>query len=217
MHPFRIAPRCLLLRAGVCALVLAGAGGGQLLAQDVGPNPLRLSVITGGLAPRSAFIVDARGSGHTRLGPGPAFGLDVQYEALGDHALFASATFAFGTLHHGTNLGVSVRGATSDAVLYAATAGIVLNPFDGALRPIVRLGGGLKGYSFDTEGAEGFITPTGDVGLGFRAGSGAVELGAEIRYLPSVFDQAKLPTRGIVAQDQRQTDLVFGITVTVRP
>ncbi|MGQ0639849.1 MAG: hypothetical protein ACT4P6_03615 [Gemmatimonadaceae bacterium] len=217
MQPFamRPLPRRLLAQTGAIVLLIAGPA--QLMAQDVGPNPLRVSVMTGGLAPRSAFIVDARGSGHTRLGAAPALGLDVQYEAFGSAALYASGAVAFATLHHGTSLGVSVRGATSDAVLYAVTGGLVLYPFSGALRPIVRLGGGLKGYSFNMEGAEGAITPTGDFGLGFRAGTGAVELGAEVRYLPSVFDQAKLPTRGIVAQDQRQTDLLFGITITVRP
>ena len=216
MQYFAMRPRRLLVLTGGAAILFI-AGPGQVSAQDVGPNPLRVSVMTGGLAPRSSIIVDAQGSGHTRLGAGPALGLDVQYESFGSAALYASGAVAFATLHHGTSLGVSVRGATSDAVLYAVTGGLVLDPFSGALRPIVRLGGGLKGYSFNMEGAEGTITPTGDFGLGFRAGTGSVELGAEVRYLPSVFDQANLPTRGIVAQDQRQTDLLFGITVTVRP
>jgi hypothetical protein len=216
MQRFRMIPQRLLARASVLVLGLAPL---RLWAQEatVGPDQLRFSVMTGGLTSRSALIVDARGSGDTRLGAGPAFGVDFQYQALGRSALYASGAVAFATLQHGTNLGVAVRGTTSDAVLFAATGGVVVDMFSGALRPLVRLGGGLKGYSFSTEGADGFITPTGDVGLGFRAGSGAVELGAEVRYLPSVFDQAKLPTRGIVAQDQRQSDLLFGITLTVRP
>ncbi|MGH7711456.1 MAG: hypothetical protein ACREOG_09230, partial [Gemmatimonadaceae bacterium] len=182
------------------------------------PSPFRVAVMTGGLTPRSAVIEDALGSGDTRLGAGPAFGLDLQYQAFGPASLYASGAVAFGTLHHGTNLGVAVRGTTSDAIVYAGTGGLVIDWMrDAALRPLVRIGGGLKGYSFSADGAEGFITPTGDFGLGFRAGSGAVELGAEVRFLLSTFDQAKLPTRGIVAQDQQQMDVLFGISVTVRP
>jgi hypothetical protein len=190
-----------------------------LIAQDatVGPNQLRISVTTGGLTARSALIVDGLGSGDTRLSAAPAFGAELQYQALGKASIYGGGLVAFGTLQHGSNLGVNVRGASSDAVIFAGTAGIVVDWFSGTLRPLVRIGGGLKGYSFSTEGAEGFITPTGDFGLGFRAGTGALELGAEVRYLPSVFDQAKLPTRGIVAQDQQQTDLLFGISITVRP
>jgi hypothetical protein len=215
MQHLTMVPRRLLTHVTAVALLLAGAV--PLSAQDVGPNPLRLSVTTGGLTPRSAVIVDALGSGDTRLGSGPAIALDLQYQAMGKASIYGGGLAAFGTLHHGTSLGVNVRGSSSDAVIFAATAGAVIDLTSGAFRPIVRLGGGLKGYSFSTEGAEGFITPTGDFGLGFRAGTGSVELGAELRYLPSVFDQAKLPTRGIVAQDQRQTDLFFGISVTVRP
>ena len=44
-----------------------------------------------------------------------------------------------------------------------------------------------------------------------------LELTGEIRYLPSSFDQAKLPLRGITPQDQRQNDLMFTIGVGIRP
>lgn len=50
-----------------------------------------------------------------------------------------------------------------------------------------------------------------------RASSGAIGIVAEIRYLPSAFDQAKLPRRGLAPQDQQQNDLLFTIGVTVRP
>jgi hypothetical protein len=206
-----------LVRHVVAAVALLSPA--TLVAQNatVGPNQLRVSVTTGGLTARSALIVDGLGSGDTRLGAAPAFGAELQYQALGKASIYGGGLVAFGTLHHGSNLGVNIRGTSSDAVIFAGTAGIVVDWFSGALRPLVRIGGGLKGYSFSTEGAERFITPTGDFGLGFRAGTGALELGAEVRYLPSVFDQAKLPTRGIVAQDQQQTDLLFGISITVRP
>jgi hypothetical protein len=38
-----------------------------------------------------------------------------------------------------------------------------------------------------------------------------------VRYLPSAFDQGKLPLRGLAPQDQRQTDLLFTVGVTVKP
>ncbi len=46
---------------------------------------------------------------------------------------------------------------------------------------------------------------------------GALDVAAEVRYLPSTFDQGKLPTRGIAPQDQRQTDLVFSVGIGIRP
>jgi hypothetical protein len=39
---------------------------------------------------------------------------------------------------------------------------------------------------------------------------------AEARYLPSTFDQAKLPTRGIAAQNQRQSDFFFSVGFGIR-
>ncbi len=219
MKPFAIRRLARHVLTGLSAVVPLIGVPGVLPGQQgtIGDNQFRLSVMTGGLTSRSAIIVDAQGSGDTRLGAGPAFGVDLQYQLFSKGSLYGGGSVAFSTLHHGTNLGVIVRGATSDAIVYAGTAGLVLDWMSGTFRPIVRLGGGLKGYSFSTDGAEGFITPAGDFGLGFRAGTGAVELGAELRYLPSVFDQSKLPTRGIVAQDQQQNDFLFGISVTVRP
>lgn len=221
METRRVAGRlsaAALLLASAPALLGAQAGS---RSGTLGPDPFRLTVMTGGFTPRSSVIVDARGGGDTRLGAAPAFGLDLQYQALGQASVYASGTVAFGTLHHGTNLGVTVRGTTSDAILVVGTAGLVVDVpedwFGSVIRPIVRLGGGLKRYGFSTTGAESFITGTGDFGLGFRAGTESVEVGAEMRYLPSTFDQSKLPTRGIVSQQQRQTDLLFGIGVTVRP
>lgn len=217
-----INPRRAAGRLSAVALFLVAAP--VLAAQEgraLGPNPFRVTVLTGGLTPRSAVIVDARGGGDTRLGAGPAFALDLAYQAMSQASIYASGAVAFGTLHHGTNLGVAVRGTSSDAWLVVGTAGLVVDaPSDwlgGVLRPNLRLGGGLKRYSFSTPGATSFIAPTGDFGVGFRAGTGSVEVGAEMRYLPSTFDQSNLPTRGIVAQKQRQTDLLFGVGVTVRP
>lgn len=223
MTTLAINPRRTAGRLSAVALLVVTAPA-FLAAQDsrtLAPNPFRMTVLTGGLTPRSAVIVDARGGGDTRLGAGPAFALDLAYQAMSQASIYATGGVAFGTLYHGSNLGVAVRGTSSDAVLIVGTAGLIVDaPSDwlgGVLRPNLRLGGGLKRYSFSTPGATSFITGTGDFGVGFRAGTGAVEVGAEMRYLPSTFDQSKLPTRGIVAQKQRQTDLLFGIGVTVRP
>jgi hypothetical protein len=203
------------------ALLLIAGTPVFLFGQAERENPLRITVMTGGLTPRSPVIVAASGGGDTRLSAAPAFGVDLQYRTFTRASIYGSAAVAFATLQHGTSLGASVGGSSSDATIMVGTAGLVLDApsdwFDAAFRPYVRGGGGVKRYSFTTPGASSFITGTGDFGLGFRAGSGSVEVAAEVRYLPSVFDQGKLPTRGIVAQDQRQTDILFGIGVTVRP
>ena len=187
----------------------------------VGRSPVRITATMGGIAPRRALIVDPLGGGDTRLGAAPAFGLELQVDAVGAASVFAGVGIAFTTLTHGTNLGVVARGVASDASVVVGTGGLFLEApsslFGSAFRPTLRLGGGVKRYSFSTPGSTAFLAPSGDVGGGFRTGGGDFELSAEVRYLPSAFDQAKLPVRGIVAQKQQQRDLLFGIGVTVRP
>jgi len=208
------------LRRIAAILLLAGTPGFLGAQQATVEERLRVTVMTGGLTPRSAVIVAASGGGDTRLGAAPAFGLDVQYRAIGRASIYGSATAAFGTLHHGTSLGTA-RETSSDATIFAGTVGVVLAApsdwFDGAFRPLVRVGAGIKRYGFSVSGASSFIAGTGDFGLGFRAGSGSVEVGAEVRFLPSAFDQGRLPTQGIQTREQRQSDLLFGIGVTIRP
>jgi hypothetical protein len=101
----------------------------------------------------------------------------------------------------------------------AGTAGVVLSTALGPyFRPTLRVGGGLKGYAFDLANTENQWRPTADIGVGFRgSGNGPIGISAEVRYLPSSFDQGKLPIRGITPQAQRQTDLVFSVGVSVRP
>ena len=220
MTSIAIHPRGPATHLAAAILLIAGTPA-FLFGQAALENPLRITLMTGGLTPRSAVIVAASGGGDTRLSAAPAFGIDLQYRTFSRASIYGSAAVAFATLQHGTSLGASVGGSSSDATIMVGTAGLVLDaPSDWsgtAFRPYARAGGGVKRYSFSTQGASSFITGTGDFGLGFRAGGGSLEVAAEVRYLPSVFDQGKLPTRGIVAQDQRQTDLLFGIGVTVRP
>ena len=44
-----------------------------------------------------------------------------------------------------------------------------------------------------------------------------IEVTTEVRYLPSSFEQDRLPTRGIATQNQRQTDVIFSIGIAIRP
>ena len=211
----RRAARRLTLPVFLLAVAVPG-----LLAQDQSASrSIRLTAISGGLAHNSPLVVDPVGASDTRLSPGATFGLEIQHPTFSFGSLYAGVAGSFSTLEHGANLGVVAGPGSSGATIILGTAGLVLEApdwFDN-LRPTLRLGGGLKAYSFTTEGASSYTGVTGDFGVGFRGGAGAIEISGEARYLPSAFDQAKLPLRGLVPQDQRQTDLLFTVGVTVRP
>jgi hypothetical protein len=168
-------------------------------------------------APRDAMIVSGGGR-DTRLGSGTAFSLDLQYGLAGFAALYAGGTAAFSTLSRGTEIQPAASAGSDQVMMGAITGGAVLGYFGlhPAIAPTLRLGGGLKMYSFDVAGAQSHTRPTGDIGVGLRGGAGMFDMGAEIRYLPSTFDQARLPTRGIVAQQQRQTDLLLSLSIGLR-
>jgi hypothetical protein len=193
----------------------------ELAAQGgtIESGAIRLTAISGGLAHGSALVVDPAGASDTRLSPGPTFGLEVQFPGVLVGSLYVSGSASFSTLHHGANLGVVAGPGSSSASVLLGTAGLVFAASDwfDNLRPTLRVGGGLKSYMFDTNGASSSMSLTGDIGVGFRAGSGPIEIASEIRFLPSAFDQAKLPLRGLTPQDQQQNDLLFTIGVTVRP
>jgi hypothetical protein len=188
-------------------------------AQTIEGRPLRVTAISGGLAHGSALVVDAQGVSDTRLSPGVTFGLEIQHATFSIGSLYAGVAGSFSTLEHGANLGVVAGPGSSGATVILGTAGLVLEASDwsDSFRPTLRLGGGLKAYNFTTNGASSFASPTGDVGAGFRGGAGPIEVLAEIRYLPSAFDQGKLPLRGLNPQDQRQVDLLFTVGVTIKP
>ncbi len=140
---------------------------------------------------------------------------------MGSVSAFANATAAFGTIRPGSAIRPAVVGPSARATLVAGTAGIVLTGtgwLGDYVEPTLRLGGGFKAYSFDLTDAERQIRPTADLGIGFvGVGLGPIDVAAEVRYLPSTFDQAKLPTRGIATQDQRQSDLMLSIGIGIRP
>jgi hypothetical protein len=167
--------------------------------------------------PLDAMIVSGGGR-DTRLGAGTAFSLDLQYGVAGFAALYAGGTAAFSTLSRGTDFQTAATAGSDHVMMGALTGGAVLGYFGlhPAIAPTLRLGGGIKMYSFDVAGAESHTRPTGDIGIGLRGGAGPFDMGAEIRYLPSTFDQARLPTRGIVAQEQRQTDVLLSLSIGLR-
>jgi len=220
MNPMATVCRVLVFVSG--ATIATTAAGAQTPAAEAQRSSWRLGASTGGYAPRSSVIIGADGS-NTRLSPGPSFSLDLQYLVSRWASVYADGTFAFSTITLGTTIRPTVIGPSNQVVLMGGTGGLLLTlPGSGGLgrhlQPMLRLGGGLKGYFFNLTGAHNQWRPTGDIGLGFRGvGSGPIEVTAEVRYLPSSFDQSKLPTRGIVPQDQRQNDLLFGIGIGIRP
>jgi hypothetical protein len=205
---------CVVL-GSLVAPELAAQGG----MNGTDSRSMRITALSGGLAHGSALVVDPAGSSDTRLSPGATFGLEVQYPAFSLGSLFAGIAGSFSTLEHGANLGVVAGPGSSGATLILGTAGIMFEASDwfDNLRPTLRLGAGLKAYSFTTTGASSYAGFTGDIGAGFRGGAGAIEISGELRFLPSAFDQAKLPLRGLAPQDQQQNDLLFTVGVTVRP
>ena len=207
------------LRTLMLSVLLLTLAAPAALAQDAASRPMRLTAISGTLAHPSAVVVDPAGTSDTRLSPAATFGLELQVKTFSFASLYAGVAGSFSSLEHGANLGVVAGPGSSGATLILGTAGLALAASDwfANIQPTLRLGGGLKMYNFTTTGASSFTTFTGDIGAGLRAGSGSIEVLAEVRYLPSTFDQAKLPLRGLTPQDQQQNDLLFAIGVTVKP
>jgi hypothetical protein len=168
-------------------------------------------------APLDALIVSGSGR-DTRLGAGTAFSLDLQYGIAEFAAVYAGGIAAFSTLSRGTEFQTGASAGSDHMMMGAVTGGAVLGYFGlhPTIAPTLRLGGGVKMYSFNVAGAESHMRPTGDIGIGLRGGAGPFDMGAEIRYLPSTFDQARLPTRGIAAQEQRQTDVLLSLSIGLR-
>jgi len=206
-----------VMRLSLSAVLLASLTTG-LEAQASTGGSTRVTAISGALLHGSAVVVDPQGISDTRLSAGPTFGIEVQQAMFSFGSIYAGVAGSFSTLEHGANLSVSAGPGSSGATVILGTAGLMMEAdwFDN-LRPTLRLGGGVKAYSFTMNGASSAVSFTGDVGVGFRGGSGILEVGGEIRFLPSTFDQGKIPLRGLVPQEQNQSDLLFSIGVTIRP
>ena len=204
-------------RLTLAAMLLCTASP-ALSAQGSSSGTLRVSALSGGLAHFSALVVDPAGASDTRLSAGPTFGLEVQHPTFSFGSIYAGLAGSFSTLEHGANLGVIAGPGSSAAMIILGTAGLVLDTdLTDNLHPTLRLGGGIKVYNFSANGASSNLTLTGDVGAGIRGGTGPIEILAELRFMPSAFDQGKLPLRGFTPQDQAQNDLLFTIGVTIKP
>jgi hypothetical protein len=207
-----------VMAAALLLLVIAATVSAQTVPADAGR--WRIGASTGAYVPFSSLIM-AADSNDTRFAAGPAFALEPQYLASSSVSIWASGIIAFGTIRLGSSIRPAVVGPSNQVMLAGGTAGVMLtagNWLGEHMQPTLRLGGGFKWYSFDLSGADNQVRPTADIGLGFRGiGVGAIEVTAEVRYLPSSFDQGKLPTRGIAPQDQRQNDLFFSIGIGIRP
>jgi hypothetical protein len=190
------------------------------LGAQAGPESrLRIGAGAGGYVPRSSVVRVNDGS-DTRLSAGPAFTVDLEYLVVRSISGFLSGSVAFPTLRLGSAIRSDVQGPSNQVMLLGSTAGVLvaIPGVSSHFRPIVRVGGGLKAYSFDLTDTKNQSRLTGDFGIGFRGlGNGLIEVGAEVRYLPSSFDQSKLPTGGIVPQNQRQNDWLFGLTIGIHP
>jgi hypothetical protein len=114
-----------------------------------------------------------------------------------------------------------VNGGSTRATVLIPTAGIILSPRAGRLpvRPTLRLGAGVKSYTFDlVEQRDRVTDPAGDVGIGFTTGrAGQLAFTAEARWLPSTFDARNLPIRVAGGREQDQNDWMFQLGMRVNP
>jgi hypothetical protein len=202
---------CLLVAA------LANARAAHAQAPEASQSAWRFTASAGGYVPLSS-VIKAADTNDTRLAAGPAFSLEPQYLVNDNISVYASALLAFPTIKLGSSIQPAATGPSNQVMLGSGTVGGMFTAGAGRIRPTIRLGGGLKFYSFDLSGADDQVRPTVDVGLGVRGvGIGAIEGAFEFRYLLSSFDQGKLPTRGIAVQEQRQNDFVFSVGIGFRP
>jgi hypothetical protein len=205
------------LAFAAAAMLIATAGSAQNVQANGGR--WRISASVGGFVPFSALI-KTTDSDDTRLEAGPASSLEAQFLASDYLSIYAAGMMAFPRIRLGSSIRPAVIGPSDQVMLAGGSAGLMLtSDFLGeSIQPTLRLGGAFKWYSFDLTGTENQIRPAADLGIGFRGiGLGPIDVSAELRYLPSSFDQSKLPTRGITPQDQRQNDLMFSIGIGIRP
>ena len=216
IDPMATARRALGLMAAM--LILATTASAQTQQADQGR--WRIGAATGGFVPFSSLI-RAADSHDTGLAAGPAFSLEPQYLVANQVSAYLNGVLAFPTIRLGSSIQPAVIGPSEQVMLAVGTAGVIVTATDWLgdhMQPTLRLGGGFKWYSFDLTDAENQLRPTADIGLGLRGiGIGAIDVTVELRYLPSSFDQGKLPTRGVTLQDQYQNDLFFSIGIGIRP
>lgn len=205
--------------AACTAFVSSVVGAQAASTQIVGDETWRLGASVGVFAPRSPVVKAPEGGVDTRLNASSAFSLDIQYLWSPLFATYANGLASFTSMSRGSTMRPTT-GPSDQVSIMMGSVGAILSPkwLGETIRPTLRAGVGYKGYMFDLTDAESQWRTSGDFGIGFRAAnSQKLEISAEMRYLPSSFDQGKLPLRSVTPQAQRQTDFVFGIGVSVRP
>lgn len=201
---------------GVVALLLGVTG--TATAQGA----LRISTSAGSLTPMLPLVsVNDGQHADVELQSAPAVGVELGFAArswldIYGSLLYASPRLALsGAMETREADGTSVR-----TNLLVPTAGVLLSPRLGtaALRPTVRLGVGVKSYTFDLYDQDDRVGNfTGDLGLGVTSGAGPVEMSAEARWLPSTFNARSLPIRAMGGTDQAQNDWTFQLGFRFRP
>ena len=215
----KVIGRRLSLFATGSALVASSVSAQTAASQVVGDETWRLGASVGVFAPRSPVVMAPEGGVDTRLNPSSAFSIDLQYLWSPLFATYANGLATFTSMSRGSTMRPTT-GPSDQVSILGGTIGAILSPkwLGETIRPTLRAGVGYKGYMFDLTDVESQWRTTGDFGVGFRAAnSGKLEVSAEMRYLPSSFDQGKLPLRSVTPQAQRQSDFLFGIAVSVRP
>lgn len=201
---------------GVLVLLLGVAGTAS--AQSA----LRINTSVGSFSPMLPTVsVDDGANADVELESAPAVGLELGFAARSWATLYGGLTLAQPRLVLSDAMESSpVNGTSVRTRLLVPTAGVMLSRSLArtSLRPTLRLGLGVKSYSFDLAEQDDRVTNlTGDLGLGLAAGDGAVTLAAEARWLPSTFNATSLPIRAMGGTEQDQNDWIFQLGFRFQP
>lgn len=205
------------MRTKLMALALVALSASALPAQSIAVRPH-----LGTFAPLMPLVAFGDGySNDVELSSAPAFGLAVDVELIPALSLYGGVQGTFTRLNHSPAMELrDMDGLNSSRVgLLVPTGGFLFSPALGGsvLRPTLRLGAGVKLYDFDLYDANKLVTNlVGDAGIGFTAGTGAISLTTEARWLPSRFDAKTLPIRVSGDAMQLQHDWVFSIGFGVK-
>jgi hypothetical protein len=202
-------------------LVIAMATAGTASAQTA----LRVTPTLGAFEPMLPMVSVADGQNpDVELESAPAVGLELGLAPARAPWLqmYAGLTYTTPRLYlSGAMESQPVNGTSARSTLLIPTAGLVLSPGVRGLpvRPTLRLGAGVKSYTFDLVEQRDRVTDfTADVGIGFTSGRpGPVSFTAEARWLPSRFDARNLPIRTTGGRGQDQNDWMFQLGMRLNP
>lgn len=210
------------MRTKLMALALVALSASTLFAGTLSAQSLAVRSHLGTFAPLMPLVAFGDGySNDVELSSAPAFGLAVDVELIPALSLYGGVQGTFTRLNHSPAMELrDMDGLNSSRVgLLVPTGGFLFSPALGGsvLRPTLRLGAGVKLYDFDLYDANKLVTNlVGDAGIGFTAGTGAISLTTEARWLPSRFDAKTLPIRVSGDAMQLQHDWVFSIGFGVK-